>query len=82
MNAKIIRMPPVRKTWLIDPVLVKRAKKACGARTETETVTTALQELVVRDEIDRAFRRYGPSLADIDEVFPDNVLNTPVRRSR
>jgi hypothetical protein len=82
MNAKIIRMPPVRKTWLIDPVLVKRAKKVCGARTETETVTKALRELVERDEIDRAFRRYGPALADIDEVFPDNVLNIPVRGSR
>jgi hypothetical protein len=42
-------------------MLVKRAKKACGARTETETVTTALQDLVVRDKIDRAFRRYGPA---------------------
>jgi hypothetical protein len=45
-------------------------------------VTKALQELVDREEIDRAFRRYGLALADIDKVFPDNILNIPVRRSR
>ena len=74
----IIRMTPVKKTWLIDPLLVKRARKICGARTETETVTRALQEVLIQDEIDKAFRRYGPRLADIEEVFPDSVL--PPRR--
>ena len=71
-------MTRVKKTWLIDPVLVKRARKICGARTETETVTRALQEVLIRDEMDKAFRRYGPRLADIEEVFPDSVL--PPRR--
>jgi hypothetical protein len=71
MDAKIIRMPSVKKTGLIDPVLVRRARKICGARTETETVTRALREILVRDEIDKAFRRYGPALADIEKVFPD-----------
>ena len=66
-------MASVKKTWLIDPVLVRRAQKVCGARTETETVTRALREILVRDEIDKAFRRQGPLLADIEEVFPDNV---------
>jgi hypothetical protein len=75
MNVKIIRMPTVKKTWLIDPVLVQRARKICGARTETETVTRALQEILVRDEIDKAFRRYGPALADIEDMF-----HTPARR--
>ena len=70
MNARIIRMPSVRKTWLIDPVLVRRARKICGARTETETVTRALREIVVRDEIDKAFRLHGPELADIEDLFP------------
>ena len=56
MNAKIICMPTVKKTWLIDPVLVTRARKICGARTETETVTQALRDILVRDEIDKAFR--------------------------
>lgn len=70
MNDKTIGMPSVNKTWLIDPVLVRRARKICGARTETETVTQALREVVVRDEIDKAFRRNGPVLADIEEFFP------------
>ena len=63
-------MPTVKKTWLIDPVLVRRAKKICGARTETEMVTRALREILVRDEIDKAFRRHGPTLAGIEELFP------------
>ncbi len=70
MNARIIRMPTVKKTGLIDPVLVKRARKICGARTETETVTQALRDILVRDEIDKAFRRHGPALAAIEELFP------------
>ena len=58
-------MPRVKKTWLVDPKLVQRARKICGARTETETVARALQELVTRDEIDKAFRKYGPRLANL-----------------
>jgi hypothetical protein len=38
-------MPLVKKTWLIDPALVRRAQKICGARTETETVTNAFVRL-------------------------------------
>jgi hypothetical protein len=64
-------MRPVRKTSLIDPALVRRAQKICGARTEAETVTIALRAMVERDEIDLAFRRYGPVLASIENVFPD-----------
>ena len=71
MNVRIIRMGTVKKTWLIDPVLVRRAQKVCGARTETETVTRALNELLVRDEIDKAFTRHGPALSELEQVFPD-----------
>ncbi len=63
-------MPSVKKTWLIDPVLVRRARKVCGARTETETVTQALREILIRDEIDKAFRKHGPALADLEALFP------------
>lgn len=75
-------MRPVKKTWLIDPELVQRAKKLSGARTETETVTRALQEIVVRDEIDTAFRCHGPGLAKIETVFPDGVLRTLKRPAK
>jgi hypothetical protein len=66
-------MPSVKKTWLIDPELVRQARKICGARTETETVTRALREVVVRDQIDKAFREHGPDLAGIEIVFPDRA---------
>lgn len=69
---KIIRMRAVKKTWLIDPELVRKAQKACGARTETEAVTLALKEIVVRQEIERAFRRQGPILAGLDTPFADD----------
>ena len=68
-------MQPVKKTWLIDPALVTRARKICGARTETETVTRALREMVIRDEISKAFHRNAPQLAGIEEMFPDGVLS-------
>ena len=64
-------MDTVKKTWLIDPELVRQAQKISGARTETETVTRALREIVVREEIDRAFRRHSAALADLDAIFPD-----------
>ena len=64
-------MDAVKKTWLIDPELVRQAQKISGARTETETVTRALREIVVRDEIDKAFRRHSSTLAGLEAIFPD-----------
>ena len=64
-------MARVKKTWLIDQTLVSKAKRISGARTETEAVTRALEEIVVRDEIDRAFLRNHAVLAEIEVVFPD-----------
>lgn len=62
----------VKKTWLIDPKLVKKAQRVLGARTETETVTHALREMVIQAEMEKAFRRAAPVLANIEEVFPDS----------
>ena len=67
-------MATVKKTWLIDPVLFRKARKICGAGNETETVTRALQEIPVRDEVAKAFRTHGRVLSGIEEVFPDSVL--------
>ena len=66
-------MAKVRKTWLIDQALVEKARKICGTRTETEAVTRALEEIVARDEIDKAFRLYSSDLADLEIVFPDSA---------
>ena len=79
MYYKVIRMKAVKKTWLIDPELVRKAQRICGARTETETVSLALREILVQHEIDAAFRRHGPVLADLEVVFPDP---SPVSRKR
>jgi hypothetical protein len=65
-------MKAVKKTWLVDPDLVRKAQKICGAATETETVTRALTEVLIRDEIDLAFHRNRAVIADIEEVFPDS----------
>ena len=64
-------MKRVKKTWLIDPDLVIKAQKICGARTETETVT--LREILMRGEIENAFRRHGLALADLEDVFGDHA---------
>lgn len=64
-------MRPVKKTWLIDPELVKQVQRISGCRTETETVVNALRDVVTRAEIDQAFHLHGPALADLVEVFPD-----------
>ena len=75
-------MPAVKKTWLIDPELVRRAQKLMGARTETEAVTRALEEIVIRDEIETAFRRHGPGLAKLETIFPDGVVRGLRRATR
>lgn len=62
-----------KKTWLLDADLIAKAKKIYGARTETETVTRALREIVIRHEIDRAFAKHGPVLADLEQVFSDHA---------
>jgi Arc/MetJ family transcription regulator len=64
-------MAAVRKTWLIDPDLVRDAQRVCGARTETETITRALREMLIRDEIDKALERHSAVLADMEVLFPD-----------
>jgi hypothetical protein len=65
-----------------DPELVWRAQKLSGARTETETVTRALEEIVVRDEIETAFRRHGPGLAKLETIFPGGVVSGRKRAAR
>jgi hypothetical protein len=62
-------MPSIKKSGLIDLKLV-RQKNICGARFETETVTRTLREILIRDEIDKAFRRHGAALAEIEDLFP------------
>ena len=38
----------------------------------SEPATKDLRDDMIRDEIDRAFRRFGPALAEIEDLFADN----------
>jgi hypothetical protein len=40
-----------------------------------------LREILVRDEIDKAFRLHGPVLADIEDVFPAAPSRRKTRQS-
>lgn len=45
-----------RTSVLIDDSLLKRARKALGASTNTEAITKALQELLANKEIEATLR--------------------------
>jgi hypothetical protein len=57
-------MASARKTWIVDP-------SAAG------TATQDLQEIAIRDEIDRAFKKCAAVLAGIEVVFPDPPQSDP-----
>ena len=54
-----------KKTLLLDQSLLDRARQALGARTETETVTQALETVVRRGQQIAGLRRLA-SLGPID----------------
>jgi hypothetical protein len=66
-------MESMKKILMIDPVRVGNAKATYGPRSEEETVAAAVREVLIRDQIDKAFRRHGKVLAGIDEVFSDDA---------
>ena len=45
-----------RTSLLVDDTLLRRAKKALGASTNTAAITSALQEAVVNREVERSLR--------------------------
>ena len=59
----------VRKQFLLDPKLVKKAREALGARTDTEAVERALEQVVANAEIDKAHRRFIKSGIQIRDVY-------------
>jgi hypothetical protein len=50
------RQSPRKKTLVLDQALLDRARRALGARTETETVTQALEGVVQREAQVRGLR--------------------------
>ena len=51
-----------KKTWLMDQRLVDRVRRIYRAKTETEAVTKALQEVVTDEKLNRALRKMAGRL--------------------
>lgn len=58
-----------KKTWLLDQLLIDRVRRIYRTKTETEAVTRALQEVVVRAQIKKAFRVSAGKIPRIEKVF-------------
>ena len=56
----------MKKTLNIDPKLLKDAKAACGAKTDTEAVRQGLQALVRRAAYERARTFLGTETEVVD----------------
>lgn len=50
-------VPKARKQFILDPVKIKRVQKLLKARSETEAVERALEDLLVGEEIARRLKR-------------------------
>lgn len=55
-------MAKVRKQFILENTLIKKAQKILGTSTETETVQKALRDVVVRKEIWDAHRKLAGRL--------------------
>lgn len=50
-------MAKVRKQFILDETMVRRARKALGVQTDTEAVTQALSMVIINAEIATAHQR-------------------------
>ena len=66
---RLRRTPGRKKTLLLDQGLLDRARQALGARTETETVTQALETVVRRGQQIAGLR----SLAALGPIDPARI---------
>jgi Arc/MetJ family transcription regulator len=57
----------MKKTFNVDDKLLKEAKEACGARTDTETIRLGLEALVRRAAAERMIA-YGGMEPDAEDV--------------
>jgi len=58
-----------KKTWLLDQALVNRVRRIYNARTETEAVTQALREAVLREQLKKTFRDTAGKIPRIEQVY-------------
>jgi hypothetical protein len=68
-----------KKTFSFDPELLKNAREACGAQTDTETIEEVLWALVRKDAYEslRKFRGSEPDAPDVPRRREE-----PVKRRR
>jgi hypothetical protein len=59
----------VRKQFLLDLDLLRRAKNALGAKTDTEAVTRALEEAAINAEIAAAHEEWVKGKGEIRDVY-------------
>jgi hypothetical protein len=59
----------VRKQFVLDPDLLRRARDYFGAKTDTETVERALQAAAINAELDQAHARFAESGVEIVDVY-------------
>lgn len=59
----------VRKQFLLDPELLRRARESLGARTDTEAVERALWSVAIDHELNAFQMGLARKGLDIDDVF-------------
>jgi hypothetical protein len=69
-----------KKTFNIDPKLLKEAKQACGAKTDTDAIRIGLQALVRRAAYERMIAyagSEGPNVQDVPRRRPEVLEEEP-----
>lgn len=87
MYSKIVCMR--KKTFNIDPELLKDAKEACGAKTDTDAIRLGLEALLYRAAVERMIAyagSEGTGVRDVPrrrpEILPEERRPAKSRRRR
>jgi hypothetical protein len=62
------RAPRVKKTYNLPPDLIARVKKIFRAKTETEAIVLALQEMAFMDEVVRTLHTTSGKIPDYKPI--------------
>jgi hypothetical protein len=59
----------VRKQFLLDPEILRKAREALGARTDTEAVERALRSVAIDAELSAAQAEFAMSEGELIDVY-------------
>jgi hypothetical protein len=62
------RAARVKKTYNLPPDLIARVKRIFRAKTETEAIVLALQEMTFMDDVDRTLRTTSGKIPDYKPI--------------